>query len=66
MWWVVEGGWFGRKNVVYTHVKNPKNIFNLFLEPSTRTTVSFELAAKKLGYNSINIKLSIKYLEFSI
>ena len=35
--------------------KNSKNIFNLFLEPSTRTTVSFELAAKKLGYNSINI-----------
>ena len=36
-------------------VKNPKNIFNLFLEPSTRTTVSFELAAKKLGHNPINI-----------
>ena len=35
--------------------KNSKNIFNLFLEPSTRTTVSFELAAKKLGHNSINI-----------
>jgi len=35
--------------------KNPKNIFNLFLEPSTRTTVSFELAAKKLGHNPINI-----------
>ena len=32
-----------------------KNIFNLFLEPSTRTTVSFELAAKKLGHNIINI-----------
>ena len=35
--------------------KNSKNIFNLFLEPSTRTTISFELAAKKLGHNSINI-----------
>mgnify|MGYP001258998951 FL=1 len=35
--------------------KNPKNIFNLFLEPSTRTTISFELAAKKLGHNPINI-----------
>ena len=32
-----------------------KNIFNLFLEPSTRTTISFELAAKNLGYNSVNI-----------
>ena len=32
-----------------------KNIFNLFLEPSTRTTVSFELAAKKIGHNIINI-----------
>jgi aspartate carbamoyltransferase catalytic subunit len=36
-------------------VKNPKNIFNLFLEPSTRTTISFELAAKNLGHNLINI-----------
>ena len=35
--------------------KKTKNIFNLFLEPSTRTTVSFELAAKKLGHNSINL-----------
>ena len=35
--------------------KKSKNIFNLFLEPSTRTTVSFEIAAKKLGHNSINI-----------
>ena len=35
--------------------KTIKNIFNLFLEPSTRTTVSFELAAKKLGHNIFNI-----------
>ena len=35
--------------------KNPKNIFNLFLESSTRTTVSFELAARKLGHKVINI-----------
>jgi aspartate carbamoyltransferase catalytic subunit len=35
--------------------KSPKNIFNLFLEPSTRTTVSFELAARKLGHKVINI-----------
>ena len=35
--------------------KVSKNIFNLFLEPSTRTTISFELAARKLGHNSINI-----------
>ena len=41
-----------QSNYVY---KKSKNIFNLFLEPSTRTTVSFELAAKKLGHNSINI-----------
>ena len=33
----------------------PKNIFNLFLEPSTRTTISFELASKKLGHNVINV-----------
>ena len=36
-------------------VKRPRNIFNLFLEPSTRTTISFELAAKNLGHNLINI-----------
>jgi len=41
-----------KKNYVQ---KKSKNIFNLFLEPSTRTTISFELAAKKLGHNSINI-----------
>ena len=42
-----------------------KNIFNLFLEPSTRTTVSFELAAKKLGHNIININFD-KSITFEV
>ncbi len=45
---------FKKSKKNYTR-KVSKNIFNLFLEPSTRTTISFELAARKLGHNSINI-----------
>ncbi len=32
-----------------------KTVFNLFLEPSTRTRCSFEMAAKRLGMMPINI-----------
>lgn len=34
-----------------------KSIFNLFFEPSTRTRATFELAAKNLSANVININL---------
>ena len=44
-----------QKSVIQKKSSKPKNIFNLFLEASTRTTISFELAAKKLGHNIINV-----------
>jgi len=37
-----------QKSVIQKKTSKPKNIFNLFLEASTRTTISFELAAKKI------------------
>ena len=49
--------------------KKSKNIFNLFLEPSTRTTVSFELAAKKLGhkmYPGSKLSGKIKIIDIGI
>ena len=33
-----------------------RTVANLFLEPSTRTRVSFELAARRLGADVINIE----------
>jgi aspartate carbamoyltransferase catalytic subunit len=44
-----------QKSAIQKKTSKPKNIFNLFLEASTRTTISFELAAKKLGHNIINV-----------
>jgi aspartate carbamoyltransferase catalytic subunit len=35
-----------------------KTVINLFLEPSTRTRVSFELAAKRLSADAINVSAS--------
>jgi aspartate carbamoyltransferase catalytic subunit len=42
------------KKVIKETLKK-SNVFNLFYEPSTRTRASFELAAKQLGANVINI-----------
>ncbi len=36
-----------------------KSLINLFYEPSTRTRSSFEIAAKRLGADSININVSL-------
>ena len=44
-----------KKSTNQKKTNKPKNIFNLFLEASTRTTISFELASKKLGHNVINV-----------
>ena len=48
-----------QKSLKQKKTNKPKNIFNLFLEASTRTTISFELAAKKLGHNVINVNFEI-------
>ena len=34
-----------------------KNLVNLFFEPSTRTKTSFEISAKKLGLNVVNLDI---------
>jgi aspartate carbamoyltransferase catalytic subunit len=39
------------------------NIFNIFFEPSTRTRASFELAAKLLGANVINITSELSSVQ---
>ena len=34
-------------------------VANLFMEPSTRTRVSFELAAKRLGAHVVNLEVQL-------
>lgn len=51
------------KDIIYREIKKVptlrgKSIINLFYEPSTRTRVSFELAGKYLGADTINISTS--------
>ena len=38
-------------------ILNGRTIINLFFEPSTRTLISFEIAAKRLGADIINMNL---------
>lgn len=40
-----------------------KTVVNLFYEPSTRTRISFELAAKSLGADSVNVTASGSSVE---
>src|SRR3981189_3935020 len=35
-----------------------KSVFNLFFEPSTRTRTTFEIAAKRLSADVINLKIA--------
>ncbi len=43
----------------YSESLSGKSILNLFFEPSTRTRVSFEVAARQLGANVINLDLEL-------
>jgi aspartate carbamoyltransferase catalytic subunit len=42
-------------DIGYHNIFRNKTVANLFLEPSTRTRISFEMASKYLGLNVINI-----------
>jgi aspartate carbamoyltransferase catalytic subunit len=44
-----------RKNDKRVPVLNGRTIINLFFEPSTRTSVSFEIAAKRLGADVVSV-----------
>jgi len=45
---------FKKENIYYNNLKN-KTLINIFFEPSTRTSSSFQAAMIKLGGNVINI-----------
>ncbi len=53
------------KKINYKHTKelDNKTVYNLFYEPSTRTRVSFELAAKNLGGRVINIDVAFSSVK---
>jgi aspartate carbamoyltransferase catalytic subunit len=36
-----------------------KSVFNLFFEPSTRTRTTFEIAAKRLSADVINLNIAV-------
>ena len=42
-----------------------RTIINLFFEPSTRTLISFEIAAKRLGADVINMNIDSNFVAFS-
>lgn len=51
------------KSTLRDSVLDNKTVVLLFCEPSTRTRVSFEIAAKKLGADIINISTDISSLQ---
>lgn len=48
---------FNKQNVKKAKLLKGRTIFNLFFEDSTRTRTSFEVAAKRLGADLINVAL---------
>ena len=46
---------FNKKRIKHTNILEGRTIFNLFFEDSTRTRTSFEVAAKRLGADLINV-----------
>ena len=56
--------WFGSTNSTsYSHQLAGKLVVNLFYEPSTRTRMSFEIAARKLGAEVINFAVAGSSVE---
>jgi aspartate carbamoyltransferase catalytic subunit len=53
----------GRRDIKKVPALRGKTIVNLFLEPSTRTSSSFELAAKRLSADVISVKASGSSVE---
>ncbi len=53
----------GRRDIKKVPALRGKTIVNLFLEPSTRTSSSFELAAKRLSADVISVKSSGSSVE---
>jgi aspartate carbamoyltransferase catalytic subunit len=52
----------GKRSVKKVPSLRGKTVINLFIEPSTRTRTSFELAAKRLSADVINITASVSSL----
>jgi len=50
------------KNEMLTHLKG-MTVFNLFFENSTRTRVSFDLAARKIGASVVNVPVSTSSIK---
>ena len=46
---------FNKKRIKHMNILEGRTIFNLFFEDSTRTRTSFEVAAKRLGADLINV-----------
>ncbi|MDC1060376.1 aspartate carbamoyltransferase catalytic subunit [Alphaproteobacteria bacterium] len=46
---------FNKKKIKKTNLLEGRTVFNLFFEDSTRTRTSFEVAAKRLGADLINV-----------
>ena len=46
----------GERSIPKVPALRGKTIVNVFLEPSTRTRVSFEIAAKRLSADAINVQ----------
>ena len=49
----------GEREVKKVPLLRGKSIFNLFFEPSTRTRTTFEIAAKRLSADVVNLNIEI-------
>src|SRR3990167_5220310 len=49
----------GERDVKKVPLLRGKSVFNLFFEPSTRTRTTFEIAAKRLSADVINLAINV-------